>query len=365
MHAPSIRTSCLILASAGLIFASAGCRKIEPLKLDCNASAPSIYPGDAETVTATPGSVATKKNWDVLYNWSGTGVTGNGTSASVNTSSLEPGNYTVKAEAKEGTKPNTTASCSSDFTIKPFDPPTISCTASPATVMSGGSSSVTASGSSPQNRPLTYSFSTSGGSINGSGNTATLTTTGAAAGNITVTCTVQDDKAHTVSSTASVQVQVPPPPPAPKSQALCSLQFGDRHRPERINNESKGCLDDVALNAQQKPDATVVLIGDSAPVPETKHHHRHEMTAQDVAAQRAVNAKDYLVTDKGIDASRIQVKTGASGQDDVQNYLVPAGANFDNDVPGTSPVDENAIKAQPREGKAHHHHKPASNPGGN
>jgi hypothetical protein len=366
MNARTLKAACLVLTSAGLIFLSTGCKKIEPLKLDCNASAPSIYPGDAQTVTATPGQVAPKKNWDVVYTWSGTGVTGNGTSATVNTASLDPGNYTVKAEAKEGkkgkegTKPNTTASCSSDFTVKPFEPPTLTCSANPTTVMSGTSATITASGSSPQNRPLTYSFSSSSGSINGSGSTATLATTGAAAGNITVTCSVQDDKAHTVSATTSVEVQVPPPPPPPKSQTLCAIQFTDKRRPERVDNEAKACLDDVALNAQQKADATVVVVGNSAPLPEKKgRHHGKQMTAADIAAERAVDTKDYLVTDKGIDASRIQVKAGSSGNDEVQDYLVPSGANFDNDVPGTTAVDEGAVKAQPRNAKPHHHHKKA------
>src|SRR5579872_3780055 len=228
MKERTLKLACLVLTSTGLIVLSSGCKKIEPLKLDCNASAPSIYPGDAETVTATASAVAPKKNWDVVYNWSGTGASGNGTSASISTGSLDPGNYTVKADAKEGKKgkeglkPNTTASCSSSFTVKPFDPPTLGCSASPATVMSGASSTITATGSSPQNRPLTYTFSASGGSINGNGNTATLATTGAPAGSITVTCSVQDDKAHTVSATTSVEVQVPPPPPPPKSSTLCS-----------------------------------------------------------------------------------------------------------------------------------------------
>jgi hypothetical protein len=362
-----LKSGCLVLSSAGLALLSTGC-KVQPLKVSCNASAPSIYAGDAETVTATPASVATKKHWDVVYDWSGPGVTGNGTTATVNTGSLDPGNYTVKADAKEGkkgkegTKKNTTASCSSDFTVKPFDPPTVSCSANPASLMSGGSSTITATGLSPQNRPLTYSFSSSSGSISGNGNTATLSTTGAPAGVVTVTCSVQDDKSHSVSSTTTVNVQVPPPPPPPNTQTLCSIQFDhDTRRPTRVDNEAKACLDDVALNAQQKADATIVLVGNSAPPPEQKgHHHRgHELTAADLAAQRAVNTKDYLVTDKGIDASRIQVKTGTSGQNEVSDYLVPPGANFDSDVPGTTAVDENAVKAQPRNPHPMHHHSHA------
>ncbi len=39
--------------------------------------------------------------------------------------------------------------------------------------------------------------------------------------------------------------------------------------------------------------------------------HKH-LKVEDFAAQRAVNVKDYLVTEKGIDASRISVTTGTA-----------------------------------------------------
>jgi outer membrane protein OmpA-like peptidoglycan-associated protein len=374
MTASTLKTTCLVLATAGCTLLPMGCMKVPPVKLACNASAPSIYPGDAETITATPTDVTTKKNWDALYNWSGPGVTGNGQTATVATGSLDPGNYTAKADIKEGKKgkegetgrkknrPNEVASCSADFTVKPFEPPTISCSASPTTVKPGESSTITASASSPQNRPLTYSYSASAGSINGTGTSAMLSTTGAPSGSVTVTCNVQDDKGHSASATTTVDVQAPPPPPPPKTQTLCSIQFDqDKRRPTRVNNEDKACLDDVALNAQQKADATIVVVGNSAPLPEHKgrHHRRHEETAQDLAAQRAVNTKDYLVTDKGIDTSRIQVRTGNGGQNEVEDYLVPSGANFDSDVPNTTPVDESATKPQPRNPVHHHHHRAA------
>lgn len=377
MDASRLKSALLLLSLTSLTLLPMGCMKVPPVKLACNASAPSIYPGGEESVTATPTDVTTKKNWDTLYSWSGTGVTGNGTTATVNTASLEPGDYTVKGDIKEGKKGkegvtgskknqmNEVASCSADFTVKPFEPPTISCSADPSTVKPGETSTITATGVSPQNRPLTYSYSASAGSINGSGTTATLNTTGAPSGSITVTCNVQDDKGHTASSTTSVNVQAPPPPPAPKTQTLCTVDFNrDTRRPTRVDNEAKACLDDVALNAQQKADAQIVLVGNSAPLPEHHgHHRRHEMSAEDMAAQRAVNTKDYLVTDKGIDASRIQVRTGNAGQNEVQDYLVPAGANFDNDVPGTTAIDENSVKPQPRNPVHHHHHKAAAKSG--
>ena len=180
MHSGILKSAGLLLASAGLAFLSTGCKKIVPVTLTCNASAPSIYPGDQETVSATPANLVEKKNWDALYTWSGTGVSGSGTSATVATASLDPGSYTVKAEVKEGKKgkegikPGETADCSADFTVKPFEPPTLSCSASPDTVMSGGTSTITATGASPQNRPLTYSYSASAGNVSGNGTSAVL-----------------------------------------------------------------------------------------------------------------------------------------------------------------------------------------------
>ncbi len=104
MHSRILKSAGLVLASACLAFLSTGCKKIVPVTLTCNASAPSIYPGDQETVSATPANLVEKKNWDALYTWSGTGVSGSGTSATVATASLDPGSYTVKAEVKEGQK---------------------------------------------------------------------------------------------------------------------------------------------------------------------------------------------------------------------------------------------------------------------
>jgi hypothetical protein len=164
---------------------------------------------------------------------------------------------------------------------------------------------------------------------------------------VTVTCNVQDDKGQTASSTTTVDIQAPPPPPTPHTEKLCSIEFNqDKYRPTRVDNIAKACLDDVALNAQRQPDSTLVLVGNAG---------AGERDAAQKAAWRAVNAKEYLVKDKGIDASRIQVRTGDSGSKEVQDYLVPAGANFENDIQGTEPVDMSTLKTK----TVHHyiHHK--------
>ena len=315
----------------------------------------SVFPGDPVTITGTAVNLNPKKQ--ATYTWAGQGlqVKGDSSTGTVDTASLQPGQYTVTGHVTEGKKPGQMADCSANFTVKQFEPPTISCSANPTTVNPGDSSTVTATGVSPQNRPLTYSYSASSGQISGTTNTATLSTAGAPAGEVTVTCNVADDKGQTATTTTAVTVNAPPPPPAPKVQTLCDITFDrDTRRPTRVDNEAKACLDDVALNAQRSADASIVLVGNSAEQPTTGRRRRNAMTPEKMAAQRAVNTKEYLVKEKGIDASRITVRTGTKGTNEVDDYLVPSGANFENDVQGTTTVDESNVTAQPRNRAAHH-----------
>ena len=280
-----------------------------PVTYSCSASPSAVFPGDPITVTGSALNLNPKKT--ATYTWSGTGVkiTGDSSTGNVDTTGLAPGNYTVTGHVSEGQKPGEFADCTANFTVNAYQPPTLSCVASPTTIKPGDTATITATGVSPQNRPLTYSFTSSAGQITGSGSTATLTTTGAPAGTITVTGNVADDKGNTATCTATVDIQAPPPPVVAKTATLCTIQFGrDAKRPARVDNEAKACLDEVALNAQQKPDATIVVVGEKGNVVEKvfKGKKKREEMA-DLAAQRAVNTKDYLVKEKGIDASRISV----------------------------------------------------------
>lgn len=363
----------LALAACSLALLPMGCKKQPPITLACNAAPPAVFQGEPVTVTGTAGAVSTMKHINVVYSWSGDGVTGNGTSATVNTSALNPGSYTVKGDVKEGKKgkeglkPGQSAECSASYTVKEFEPPTISCSASPSTLKPGDSSTITASGVSPQNRTLTYTYSAAAGTINGSGNSATFSSTGAPTGPVEVTCNVADDKGHTATAGTSVTIVAPPPPPVIHVESLCVISFEmDKKRPTRVDNESKACLDEVALEMQKQPDAKTVIVGNSTAdeknPPKPKHHKKGAM-AVDPAAQRAVNAKDYLVQEKGIDPSRVAAATGTDSEQKAHNYLVPSGATFSNDVQGTTPVDETTVKPETRKPlgeKPHHKSKAAA-----
>jgi len=309
-----------------------------PVTFSCSASPSTAYPGDPITVTGTAANLNPKKT--ATYNWTSDGgtVSGTETTANVNTANLAPGSYAVKGHVTEGNKPGEMADCSAPFTIQQFQPPTVTCSANPSTVAPGDSSTITANGTSPQNRPLTYSYSSTAGSVTGNTSTATLNTTGAAPGTITVTANVVDDKGQSASCTADVTVNAPPPPPAPTTSALCSISFDrDKRRPTRVDNEAKACLDEVALNLQRSSDAKLAVVGNAA---------SNEKAGAKAAGTRAVNAKDYLVTDKGIDASRISVYTGSQDGKTVTSTLIPTGATLDQT--GLTPVDESAVKAAPR-----------------
>ncbi len=326
-----------------------------PVAYACVASPAAVYPGDPVTVTGTATNLNPKKT--ATYSWSSTGgkVSGTSNTTTVDTNGMDPGSFTVTGHVTEGPKPGQSADCTATFTMQAFQPPTITCSANPTTVKPGDSSTVTSSGVSPQNRPLTYSYSASAGQISGTTNSASLATQGAPTGPITVTCTVTDDKGQTASATTTVNVEAPYVPPAPKSQKLCAIAFGrDTKRPARVDNEAKACLDDVALNAQRSADSKLVVVGEAGT--DAKHGDK-------LAAQRAVNTKAYLVEEKGVDATRISVRTGPTGTDQAENYLVPAGAAFDTDVTGTTAVDETTVKVQSRKAPAprkHHHAKKAA-----
>jgi len=338
--------------SAGLVLHVGTIAPPPPVTLACSVSPTSVFPGDPVAVTATAGSLDPKLN--AIYSWSGAGVTGSGTSASVATAALAPGAYTVKAEVKEGRpgkeglKPGQTADCSASFTVKAFEPPTLSCVASPSTINPGDKSTVTSTGVSPQNRPLTYSFSVAPGtgSISGSGATAIYDSAGAPTGAIAIACGVTDDKGQSASANASVTITKPYVKPIPHVSALCPITFDkDKARPTRVDNEAKACLDQVTDALKNDPTATVVVVGEADAKEKMPPMSKHAKV-RDFAAERAVNTKDYLVNEEqsGVDASRISVRTGMEDSQAVQDYLVPAGATFENDVQGTTPVVQSSVK---------------------
>jgi hypothetical protein len=313
-----------------------------PLQASCSLHPETVFVGDPIKVSMQTDNLDPRKK--VLYSWISTGgtVSGRGDSVTLDTKGLAAGSYTVTAAVAEGDKPKQRASCTASFTVRIYDPPTLTCVANPDRVRPGETSAITASGMSPQNRTLTYSFSADAGQVgSASDGTTTLGTQGVPVGIVTVTCNVLDDLGKAASATTTVTILSPPQPAPPPTRPLCSLSFArDRKRPVRVDNEAKGCLDDIALALTSEADSRLVIVA-----------HADSTESPEAAAQRAVNAKQYLTHDKGIDASRIELRTAMATDRTADTILVPAGASFSDDR--STVVDESSVKPQPRETTRH------------
>ncbi len=301
---------------AGLNFNLGGKPPVPPTA-SCSASPAEVYAGDPVTVTATAGNLNPK--WSTVYTWTGNGVTGSGPTATVKTDGMNPGSYPVRAEVKvgkagrEGEKPWQVASCSTSYVVKPFEPPTISCSADPTDLKPGDSSTVTAHGVSPQNRPLTYTYQASSGTISGNGTTATYSSVGAASGPVQITCSVSDDKGQIATADATVTVEAPPPPPpAPEVEArlrLHSVYFPTaqptaKHPDGGLVDSQKAILtalaNDFSVYLQQKPDARLTLTGHADPRGTPQYN-------QKLSERRVARAAAFLV-EHGVPASSIDIK---------------------------------------------------------
>jgi hypothetical protein len=334
---------------SGVVFMWGGEEPGPPVSASCTINPSEVMVGEPATASATASNFNPKHT--LTYSWSSTSghITGRDNTASIDTTGLAGGSYTVTAHISDPkTRKGNEASCSATLSVKeaPKNPPAISCSASPTTVQTGTSSAITCTCTSPDNAPVTVGgWTASGGSISGNGNTATLNTAGASAGPIAVSATCTDSRGlKSAPATAQVMVENPPPPP-PQASKLSQCDFPNPVKPWRVDNTCKAALDDVAKNLQQNADTKLVIAGNAEPTE----------TRKNLAAERAVNSKAYLTGGEsklGIDPSRIEVRTGSGGTKTAEYWTVPAGATFSGE--GTQRVDETKVKAVPD------HPKPAA-----
>lgn len=312
---------------AGLNFMFGGGAPPMAPSASCSVQPVEVFSGEAVTVTASGSNFAPKRT--VKYNWNGTGVkvTGNDSSVQIDTTGLQPGSYAVTANLSDGRK-NGSASCSARFTVKEPRPPTISCSADPEKVRTGGNSTIHSTANSPDGRRLIYSYTANAGDISGNGDTATLNTGSAQPGRITVTCNVGDDRNPplTASSTTSVLVEPPPPPPAPAPEikqleaklALHSIYFPTA-RPTTENPDGglvdsqaeilKALAEDFKSYLKYKPDAHLIL-GGHADVRGSEEYNKG-------LTERRVNRTRNFLVEHGVLATAID--TRSFGKDDNLN----------------------------------------------
>lgn len=307
--------------STGLVYQIGSFAAPTPVTVGCSASPSVIYPGDPVNLTATAGAVPAKDH--VVYAWSGNGVVSNGADAKVETANLAPGTYTVHCDAKvgkagkEGLKPSQTASSTTTFTVKTFEPPTLTCQATPETIRPDGTATVNCTGVSPQNRPLHYSYSATNGTINGNGATATFkaSTDGVAK----IACTVADDKGHSASSDVALTVERPLPPPATPEQvrlearlALHSIFYPTGRPTEKDATGGLVASQQATLRTLAKDFQRYIEIVPAGRLTLTGHSDVRGAAAynQTLSERRVAGAKQFLI-EHGVPAEKIE--TSAQG----------------------------------------------------
>src|SRR6202007_974292 len=89
----------------------------------------------------------------------------------------------------------------------PNHPPVAACSVSPASVYAGSGDSVTVhvNASDPDNDPLTYGYSATGGAVEGTGPDARWKSTGVAVGTYTVNVKVDDGRGGAASCSADIK----------------------------------------------------------------------------------------------------------------------------------------------------------------
>ena len=304
----------------GLVFSWGGAPAVAPTA-SCSVQPSEVMVGEPITATVTASNFSPKHT--VAYSWNANGgqVTGKDTTAQIDTTNAAPGSYTVSAhvtDAKE--KNNNEASCTANFTVKPLppkNPPTMSLSASPTSVTLGGAVNLSANCTSPDGVPVTVSSWTSnGGTVTGTGSSATLSTTGAAPGSITVSATCTDSRGLTGQGSAQVMVENPPPPP-PNPEiielesrlALHSIYFPTAMPP--IKNPNGGLLASqrqtlLALAAdfkkylQSRPDAHLILEG-HADIRGTDEYNQ-------ALSERRVNRTKSFLVEQGVPDTNIDTK---------------------------------------------------------
>jgi hypothetical protein len=303
----------------GLVFSWGGAPAVNPAA-SCSVQPTEVMVG--EPITATVSASNFNKRHTVSYSWSATGgqVTGKDTTARIETTNAGPGNYTITARVTDPKeKKNNEASCSANFTIKPLppkNPPTVSISASPSSLQAGGTVNLSANCTSPDGVPVNVaSWTSTGGTVSGSGTSATLNTAGASPGSITITATCTDSRGLTAQGSNEVMIETPPPAKNPEIEvlearlSLHSIYFATAIPPVRNPNSGLvpsqqqiliGLATDFKKYLESKPDAHLILEGHADPRGPAEYN-------QKLSERRSNRVKSFLV-EQGVPEANIDTK---------------------------------------------------------
>jgi hypothetical protein len=173
-----------------------------PVITSLTPSATTVGAGSSCTVTCT----ASDAEDDTLtYTWTATAGTITGTGDSVTwTAPATEGTYTVSVTASDGKGGTDSESC--DIQVANTPPVIASLAPSSSSVLPSGSCTVTCAASDAEGDTLTYTWSTTGGAISGTGSTITWTAP-ATEGTYNISVSVSDGKGGTDSDSCTIIVE--------------------------------------------------------------------------------------------------------------------------------------------------------------
>ena len=289
------------------------------IKLDSDAQVVTLCP-DAESM-ANPrvrlrASGFSPDGNPLRYRWqtSGGRIEGEGTDVVWDLTGVPPGVYnagvTLESTPPGSPDPLCTAFTSTKVVVRNCPPPRPLC---PNVVMScpdvqqaGSPITFTASisGGTAGVSPV-YNWRVSAGTILSGQGTQTITVDTAGLGGQPITATLEV-AGYNLECRASCQSAVPAPPKPTKAD-----EFGEIAR-----DDEKARLDQFAIELQNSPGAQGYVIS-----------YGGARSRYGTGRQRADRARDYLVTTRGIDASRVvTVDGGTRDSASTQLWIVPPGA---------------------------------------
>jgi hypothetical protein len=173
-----------------------------PVIASLTPSAATVGAGSSCTVTCT----ASDADGDALtYTWTASGGTITGTGNSVTwTAPTTEGTYTVSVGVSDGKGGTDSESC--DIQVANTPPVIASLAPSSSIVLPSGSCTVTCTASDADGDALTYTWSTTGGAISGTGSTITWTAP-ATEGTYNISVSVSDGKGGTDSDSCTITVE--------------------------------------------------------------------------------------------------------------------------------------------------------------
>lgn len=278
--------------------ASGGCRDSNSVSVTTNATDPDNDP--------------------LVYQYTVSGGTIQGTGANVtwDVSGLRPGTYTLSVAVDDGCgvcgqpRQETIRVVECADCRTPPEPPKpcptgLDVTADKTVVQQGETVTFTAT-IDAAGQTVNYTWDVTGGTIESGQGTAQIVVRVPASGATT---------AATVTATARTATNDPNcvATDSASSEIPGRVVFTEIDRYGRLNrNAEKARLDNVAVQAQNDPNARIFIIA---------------FGRNDAAANRRLQfARNYLVTTRGIDPGRVVTVNGGVGPEQTVIYLVPAGA---------------------------------------